>query len=327
MTTKIQLRRDTSANWTSINPTLFSGEIGFETDTGKFKIGNGSSVWSALDYFLDSSDLSGYLTAASASTTYLTQASASTTYLTQASASSTYLTQASASTTYLTQASASSTYPTIGTLNSGLVSASAAAVAYLVDSAPGALDTLNELAAAINDDSSYATTVTNALAAKASLSGTETLTNKTLTSPIITGSGFDAWTSYTPVAKLGSTTLTSGSTTGSYIVIGKTVHVIINDSTYLTGSRAVEDVNVSLPFAVSGGTSYGSGYLFFQDGSGAYYYSTATVVGASGGSTVTFMRNDRQMVYSGSYSNSIYNFGTMNSSTFVKNCTITYQKA
>jgi hypothetical protein len=100
MATKIQVRRDTSANWTSLNPTLSSGEIGFETNTGKFKIGNGSTLWSALDYFLDSSDLSGYLTAASASTTYLTQASASTTYLTQSSASTTYLTQTSASTIY-----------------------------------------------------------------------------------------------------------------------------------------------------------------------------------------------------------------------------------
>jgi hypothetical protein len=149
MATKIQVRRDSSADWTTINPVLSEGEIGFETNTGKFKIGNGSSAWSALDYFLDSSDLSGYLTASSASTTYLTQASASS--------------------TYLTQTSASSTYPTIGTLNSGLVSASAAAVAYLVDSAPGVLDTLNELAAAINDDSSYAATVTNALALKSPL--------------------------------------------------------------------------------------------------------------------------------------------------------------
>ena len=70
MATKIQVRRDTSANWTSANPTLFSGEIGFETNTGKFKIGNGSTVWSSLDYFLDSSDLSAYLTTSSASTTY-----------------------------------------------------------------------------------------------------------------------------------------------------------------------------------------------------------------------------------------------------------------
>ena len=90
MATKIQLRRDSSADWTTINPVLSEGEVGFETNTGKFKIGNGSTAWSALDYFLDSSDLSGYLTASSASTTYLTQASASSTYLTQTSASTTY---------------------------------------------------------------------------------------------------------------------------------------------------------------------------------------------------------------------------------------------
>jgi hypothetical protein len=44
-------------------------------------------------------------------------------------------------------------------------------VANLVDSAPGTLDTLNELAAALGDDPNYATTITNALAAKLSLSG------------------------------------------------------------------------------------------------------------------------------------------------------------
>jgi len=80
MATKIQVRRDSSADWTTINPTLGEGEIGFEVNTGKFKIGNGSSAWSALDYFDVEVDLSAYLTQASASTTYLTQASASTTY-------------------------------------------------------------------------------------------------------------------------------------------------------------------------------------------------------------------------------------------------------
>lgn len=48
--TVIQTRRDTAANWTSVNPTLASGEIGFETDTAKFKIGNGSTAWSSLAY-------------------------------------------------------------------------------------------------------------------------------------------------------------------------------------------------------------------------------------------------------------------------------------
>ena len=49
----------------------------------------------------------------------------------------------------------------------------------VIDSAPGALDTLNELAAALNDDASFSTTVTNSLATKAplaspSLTGTPT---------------------------------------------------------------------------------------------------------------------------------------------------------
>jgi len=42
-----------------------------------------------------------------------------------------------------------------------------AAIAALVDSSPGALDTLNELAAALGDDPNFATTITNALALKA----------------------------------------------------------------------------------------------------------------------------------------------------------------
>lgn len=47
----IQVRRDTAANWTSVNPTLAAGEVGFESDTGKLKIGNGSTAWSVLEYF------------------------------------------------------------------------------------------------------------------------------------------------------------------------------------------------------------------------------------------------------------------------------------
>jgi len=48
--TQIQVRRDTAANWTTINPILASGEPGFETDTGRTKIGNGTSTWSQLGY-------------------------------------------------------------------------------------------------------------------------------------------------------------------------------------------------------------------------------------------------------------------------------------
>lgn len=69
--------------------------------------------------------------------------------------------------TYLTISSASSTYATKVELeNIDLSSASAAAVTYLVDSAPATLDTLNELAAALNDDANFAGTVTTALSNK-----------------------------------------------------------------------------------------------------------------------------------------------------------------
>ena len=50
VSTQIQIRRNTAANWTSTNPTLAAGEFGVETDTNKFKIGNGSSTWSGLSY-------------------------------------------------------------------------------------------------------------------------------------------------------------------------------------------------------------------------------------------------------------------------------------
>lgn len=48
--TQIQIRRGTASQWTSANPVLAAGEQGFETDTGKLKIGNGSSAWNSLSY-------------------------------------------------------------------------------------------------------------------------------------------------------------------------------------------------------------------------------------------------------------------------------------
>jgi hypothetical protein len=88
MATRMQQRRGTEAQWTAANPTLAAGEIGFETDTNKFKMGNGSSNWAALTYFSNN-----------------------------------------------------------------------AALTDLLDGAPDALNTLNELAAAMNDDPAFFTTV------------------------------------------------------------------------------------------------------------------------------------------------------------------------
>ena len=52
MAARIQIRRDTSSNWASANPTLNSGELGLETNTNKIKVGDGSTTWSSLAYII-----------------------------------------------------------------------------------------------------------------------------------------------------------------------------------------------------------------------------------------------------------------------------------
>ncbi len=50
MAYQIQIRRDNSTNWTGNNPTLAQGEFGFETDTTKIKMGDGTTAWTSLPY-------------------------------------------------------------------------------------------------------------------------------------------------------------------------------------------------------------------------------------------------------------------------------------
>jgi len=57
MTTKMQQRRGPASEWTSVNTVLAAGEIGFETDTTKFKIGDGGTRWNDLPYFVNTNDI------------------------------------------------------------------------------------------------------------------------------------------------------------------------------------------------------------------------------------------------------------------------------
>lgn len=66
--TTIKFRRDTSVNWTSVNPIPAQGEPCYETDTGKLKIGNGSDNYVALPYVSDGGGSSGDLPIATATT-------------------------------------------------------------------------------------------------------------------------------------------------------------------------------------------------------------------------------------------------------------------
>lgn len=51
MARKFQIRRDTTSNWSTANPTLAQGEIGWDRTLGYFKIGDGSTAWNSLPYF------------------------------------------------------------------------------------------------------------------------------------------------------------------------------------------------------------------------------------------------------------------------------------
>jgi hypothetical protein len=61
MATRMQQRRGTAAQWTSANPILNAGEVGWESDTNKFKIGDGTNHWADLAYFIDEDAVANYV--------------------------------------------------------------------------------------------------------------------------------------------------------------------------------------------------------------------------------------------------------------------------
>lgn len=48
--TRIKNKIDTAANWVASNPILLNGELGIESDTGRFKFGDGSTEWIKTPY-------------------------------------------------------------------------------------------------------------------------------------------------------------------------------------------------------------------------------------------------------------------------------------
>jgi hypothetical protein len=57
MTSVIQIKRGTASAWTSANTVLAAGEVGFETDTKKMKVGDGSTAWTSLAYTATDGDI------------------------------------------------------------------------------------------------------------------------------------------------------------------------------------------------------------------------------------------------------------------------------
>jgi hypothetical protein len=235
MAIRIQIRRDSSVNWTANNPILQVGEFGFDTTVNRFKVGIASgetSRWNVLPYLnvipselteLAQDAVAAAITAGTGITkAYNDNANTITLTVDSTIANKTYVDTAvsglssTSATTYiplslLGQVDGVAELDSDGFVPESQIPASIArdteissaisaevtnrntaistAISNLVDTAPDALNTLNELAAAINDDASYAATVTTALGTKITASSTDTLSNKTidLTSNTLTG--------------------------------------------------------------------------------------------------------------------------------------------
>ena len=155
MTTPFRIRRRATGGAAGAPESLIQSELAYSEVDQVLYIGQGSGGSATV---VAVGGPGAYLSSATAASTYLTVSAASSTYLTQASASSTYLTQSSAASTYLTQASASSTYATTTYVDS--------AISGLVNGAGAALDTLQELAAALGNDANFSTTITVAIGEK-----------------------------------------------------------------------------------------------------------------------------------------------------------------
>ena len=179
---------------------------------------------------------------------------------------------------------ASATYILQTSQQSIINSASAAAVTAVLDGAPGALDTLNELAAALNDDSSFATTVTNSLAAKldASAASATYLTQATyasasanfatdaeLANKLDTSTYASASTTFETVVNASATYLSKASASSSYVPQNSTGNEYIQDqasslfvhSNHTNVTATYDDANnqVILVGSAGGGSAVGGG--------------------------------------------------------------------
>lgn len=236
MAIRIQIRRDSSSNWTANNPILQVGEFGFDTTVNRFKVGIASgetSRWNVLPYLnvipselteLAQDAVEAAITAGTGITKVYNDNANTITLAVDSTiiANKTYVDTAvsglssTSATTYiplslLGQVDGVAELDADGFVPDSQIPAGIArdteissaisaevtnrntaistAISNLIDTAPDALNTLNELAAAINDDASYAATVTTALGTKITASSTDTLTNKAidLTTNTLTG--------------------------------------------------------------------------------------------------------------------------------------------
>jgi hypothetical protein len=170
MATTIRVKRRASGGASGAPSSLLQSELAYSEVDQILYIGQGSGGSATV---VAVGGPGSYLSKALAASTYATTSSLSS-YLTTATASSTYVTSSTVSSTYAPLASPTLTgTPAAPTAAAGTNSTQIATTAYvttaisnLVGGAGAALDTLNELAAALGNDASFSTTITTSIGTK-----------------------------------------------------------------------------------------------------------------------------------------------------------------
>lgn len=253
----MQQRRGTAAQWTSANPVLNAGEMGWESDTNKFKIGDGTNHWADLDYFADINSTVNPAFGSSITFEGATADSYETVLQVTDPTADRTITLPNASGTVITTGNLSD-ITDIGVFTSTITMEGSTADAY-------------ELTISAGDPTADRTaTFPNATGTIVLDSATQTLTNKTLTTPVIssitngaatltlpTSTGTIALTTDIPAGVV--TTSDSGTVTSTMIANGTITNDDINASAAIAQSK-ISDLTTDLAakLALAGGTMTGA---------------------------------------------------------------------
>jgi len=184
MATRMQQRRGTASQWSTANPILNAGEMGWESDTNKFKIGDGTNHWADLDYFIDQSSTVNPSFGTSIVFEGATADSYETTLQVTDPTDDRTITIPDVSGTVITTGNLSD-ITDIGVFTSTIVMEGDTADSHELTLSAG--DPTADRTITFPDASGTVALTTDISAETVTETGSQTLTNKTLTSPIISG--------------------------------------------------------------------------------------------------------------------------------------------
>jgi hypothetical protein len=261
MATRMQQRRGTAAQWISTNagagPVLNAGEIGWESDTNKFKIGDGVNNWTSLDYFADVDSTVNPAFGTSITFEGATADSYETILQVTDPTADRTITLPNATGTVITTGNLSD-ITNIGVFTSTITM-------------EGATANDHELTISAGDPTADRTaTFPDATGTIVLDSATQTLTNKTLTTPVISS------------ITNGAATLTLPTSTGTIALTSDIAAGVVTE----TGTQTLTNKTLTSP--VITGAVFNDGSIVFEGATANDHETTFTITDPTADRTITF---------------------------------------